>query len=57
VQTFPSLQVAGHVPGGSQVSGGSTTELLHTGAQSVSLRALHPGAQHPSPPVHAVIGG
>jgi glutaredoxin-related protein len=56
VQAFPSLQVAGQLPGGSHVSGGSTTLLLHTGAQSVSFRALHPGAQHPSPPVHTVIG-
>jgi hypothetical protein len=55
VQAFMSSHVAGQFP--SQVSPASTTPLPQTGAQSVSFVALQPGAQQPSPPAHAVIGG
>jgi hypothetical protein len=56
VQTFPSSQLVGQLPGGSQVSPGSTTPLSQRGAQSLSLFALHPAGQQPSPPVQVTTG-
>ena len=50
-----SLQLAGHVPGGSQVSPDSTTPLPQLGLQLLSLLALQPEGQQPSPPTHAVM--
>jgi hypothetical protein len=40
--------------GGSHVSPCSTALLPHTGVQSLSLTALHPGGQHPSLLLHIV---
>jgi hypothetical protein len=56
VQALPSLQLVGHVDGKSQVSPTSTTPFPQLGEQSLSLLALHPGAQHPSPDLHSVMG-
>jgi hypothetical protein len=56
VQAFPSLHEVGHDEGGSQVSPTSTTALPQLGEQSLSLLALHPGAQQPSPEVHWLMG-
>jgi hypothetical protein len=53
VQAIASSHDVGHIP--SQVSGGSTTPLPHDAEQSESLSAEHPGAQQPSPLVHAVM--
>ena len=50
VQLLPSSQLVGQVPGGSQVSPGSTTELPQLDEQSPSLTASHPAGQQPSPP-------
>jgi hypothetical protein len=56
VQASPSSgQVVGQFP--SQSSGGSTTLLPQVAVQLLSLFALHPVAQHPSPFAHIVIGG
>ena len=46
VQARPSSQVVGQFP--SQISPASTTLLPQLGAQSLSLRLLHPPGQHPS---------
>jgi hypothetical protein len=54
VQTSESSHAVGQIP--SQTSPDSTTPLPQTGMQLGSLLALHPGAQQPSPPAHAVIG-
>ena len=53
VQASPSSHVDGQFP--SQVSPASTTLLEQTGAQSSSLRLLHPVAQHPSAGVQVMI--
>ena len=53
VQTSPSSHVDGQFP--SQVSPASTTLLEQMGAQSPSLRLLHPVAQHPSPEVQVMM--
>jgi hypothetical protein len=55
VHELPSEHVVGQLP--SQISPVSTTPLPHIGEQSLSLFALQPGAQQPSPPVHVVIAG
>jgi hypothetical protein len=57
VQALPSLQEAavGQVDTGSQVSPGSTTLLPQLALQSLSLTALQPGAQQPSPLRHWVM--
>lgn len=54
VHTLPSEQLTGHAP--SQISGGSIVMLPQLGEQSVSVIALHPTAQQPSPDTHCVIG-
>jgi hypothetical protein len=46
--------VVGHWPGGSQLSPASTTPLPQVAGQSLSLLALQPGGQQPSPPMHVV---
>jgi hypothetical protein len=62
VQASPSSQVAGQAPAipvvmaRSQASSGLSTPSPHTAAQSVSRAIVHPGGQHPSPPMHAVTG-
>jgi hypothetical protein len=56
VHAFPSLQVAGHVLCGSQVSPISTTPLPQLAEQLLSLLALQPGGQQPSALRHCVIG-
>jgi hypothetical protein len=56
VQAFPSLQLLGHDEGGSQVSPVSTTSFPQLGEQSLSLLALHPDAQQPSPDWHTAMG-
>jgi hypothetical protein len=56
VQALPSLQLEGHDDGRSQVSPVSTTPFPQLGEQSLSLLALHPGAQQPSPDWHALMG-
>jgi hypothetical protein len=53
VHAFMSLQVAGQCP--SHVSPDSTAPFPQVGVQLLSLLALHPAAQHPSPFVHVVI--
>src|SRR5438477_545644 len=55
VHALPSLQLAGHVPGGSQVSPGSMTPLPQLAEQSESVFALQPAGQQPSPAAHAVM--
>jgi hypothetical protein len=55
VHEFMSSHVAGQFP--SHVSPDSTTLLPQAGVQLLSLFALQPGAQQPSPPVHVVIAG
>jgi hypothetical protein len=55
VQAFPSLQVEGQLEP-SHSSPGSTIPFPHTALQSVSFEELQPGAQQPSPLVHAVMG-
>jgi hypothetical protein len=47
-------QVVGQLPGGSQLSPASTTPLPQEATQSLSLVALQPGGQQPSPLMHAV---
>jgi len=47
-------QVVGQLEVGSQVSPLSTAPLLHFGMQSLSLVALQPAGQQPSPFMHAV---
>ena len=56
VQAMPSLQLVGHVLGGSQVSPGSRTPLPHMDEQSLSLRLVQPPGQQPSPPAQLTIG-
>jgi hypothetical protein len=56
VQALPSSQPLGHVDGKSQVSPVSTTPFPQLDEQSLSLFALHPGAQHPSPDWQLVMG-
>jgi hypothetical protein len=51
-----SAQLVGQDDTGSQVSPNSTTPLSHTGAQSLSVLALHPAGQQLSPLIQAVIG-
>ena len=53
MQALPSLQLAGQFP--SHVSLPSVTLFPQTGVQLLSLLALHPGAQQPSPSVQVVI--
>ena len=55
VQTTPSSQDVGQFP--SQISPASTRLFEHRGAQSLSLRLLHPGAQQESPELHAIMSG
>ncbi len=55
VQALPSSQLVGQEPGGSQVSPGSTSELLQVPVQSRSLFASQPPGQQPSPLVHCVM--
>ena len=55
VQGLPSSQVVGHDDFGSQVSPVSTTPFPHFGRQSVSLLALHPTGQQPSPATQVVM--
>jgi hypothetical protein len=57
VHESTSSQLGGQLAGGSQVSPGSTTLLPHCERQSVSLLALQPGAQQPSPLAQLVMGG
>jgi hypothetical protein len=47
-------QLVGQLPGGSQLSPASTTPLPHEATQSVSLVALQPGGQQPSPLMQVV---
>ena len=54
--SLQSITEAGQRAGGSQVSPASTTLLPQTGEQSLSMLALHPGAQQPSPLVQTMIG-
>ena len=56
VQTSASAQLTGQLPGGSQVSPGSTTLLPQLELQSLSLLALQPEGQQPSPPTHETMG-
>ena len=60
VQAMPSLQLVGQELGPdtipvSQVSPDSTTPLPQTAVQSVSLVALQPEGQQPSPEVQVVM--
>ena len=55
MQALASLQEVGQDDAGSQVSPGSTTPLPQLGEQSVSVLALHPAGQQPSPDTHVVI--
>jgi hypothetical protein len=55
VQALLSSHVVGQLLSGSHVSPGSTISLPHTPLQSVSLVALQPEAQHPSPATQAAI--
>ena len=60
VQALPSSQLVGQAPVPdkiplSQVSPDSTTPLPQTGVQSVSLVALQPEGQQPSPEVQVVM--
>jgi len=54
VQALPSSQPVGQFP--SQVSPDSTIPLPQLAEQSLSLRALQPLGQQPSPSLHAEIG-
>ncbi len=54
VQALPSLQLVLHELGGSQVSPGSITPFMHVREQSLSLLALQPAGQQPSPVRHCV---
>src|SRR5690349_8890352 len=56
VHELPSLQLLGHQPCGSQVSPASTTPLPQLAEQLLSLLALQPGGQQPSPLRQVVIG-
>jgi hypothetical protein len=47
-------QVVGQLPGGSQLSPASSTPLPQAATQSLSLVALQPGGQQPSPLMHVV---
>jgi hypothetical protein len=56
VHTSPSSgQVVGQLAGGSQVSPIPMRPSLHTGAQSLSVSAVHPEGQQPSPARHPVM--
>ncbi len=55
VHEFPSLHVVGQVLCGSHVSPGSSAPLPQLAEQSLSLLALQPGGQQPSPRRHWVI--
>ena len=55
VQALPSSQLVGQEPGGSHVSPGSTSALLHVFVQSLSLFASQPPGQQPSPLAHCVM--
>ena len=56
VQTSPSSgQVVGQLPGGSQVSPIPMRRSLQAGAQSLSVSAVHPEGQQPSPVRHPVM--
>ena len=55
VQALPSVQEVGQEDAGSQVSPGSTTPLPQVGEQSVSVLALHPAGQQPSPETQVLI--
>jgi hypothetical protein len=55
VHELPSSHVAGQFP--SHVSPASTTPLPHIGMQLLSLVALQPEGQQPSPLVHVVTVG
>jgi hypothetical protein len=54
VHALPSLQLAGQLP--SQISPGSTTPFPHVAPQSLSVLALQPDGQQPSPGEQAVMG-
>jgi hypothetical protein len=56
VQAFPSSQLAGQLEGGSHVSPLSTWPLPQVAEQSPSEVLLHPGGQHPSLLLQAVVG-
>jgi hypothetical protein len=56
VHAIMSLHIVGQLDGGSHFSGAVTTPSPHVALQSLSLPIVHPGAQQPSPPAHAVIG-
>ena len=56
VHVLPSLQVVGHVPGGSHVSFMSMLPSPHDAEQSVSDEWLQPAGQHPSPLAQLAIG-
>ena len=55
IQALPSLQLAGHDEGGSQVSPDSTTPLPQLGEQSESFTEVQPLGQHPSPDTQVVM--
>ena len=57
VQLFPSSHDVGHEDGGSQVSPASWILLPQVGEQSLSLLALQPAGQQPSPSTQLEIGG
>jgi hypothetical protein len=56
VHAIMSLHIVGQLDGGSHRSGVVTTPSPHVALQSLSLPIVQPGAQQPSPPLHAVIG-
>jgi hypothetical protein len=56
VHALPSLHEVGHDAGGSQVSPGSMMPLPHDDEQLLSLVALQPVGQQPSPLMHETIG-
>ncbi len=55
VQTLPSLQLAGQVSGGSQVSPVSTKPSPQLEEQSLSVAGVQPGGQQPSSWSHSVM--
>jgi hypothetical protein len=55
VHEFMSSQVGGQVAGGSQVSPGSSTPLPQLAEQLLSVIAVQPPGQQPSPLMHDVI--
>jgi hypothetical protein len=55
VHASPSSQAVGHVLAGSQVSLSATTPSPQLAEQSLSVSALQPWGQHPSPASQAVL--